>query len=114
MDAIASIAAEEVANEINQIIVQRSKELNLPHQTMRYSPGYGDLEIDIQPKLLAVLDGEKLGISATKTCILQPEKSITAIIGLGTNENSYKAKCDFHCASCKFDTCVYDKLATSH
>lgn len=108
LDAIASVAAEEVANELNAIIAKESITKGLPHLTMRFSPGYGDLKLDIQPKILELLDGDKLGIATTTSNILLPEKSITAIIGLGKVENSYRVRCDFHCASCEFDNCVYN------
>ena len=52
--------------------------------TSRYSPGYGDLALEIQPQILAVLDaGRKIGLTCTDSLILLPRKSVTAIIGLG-------------------------------
>ena len=49
----------------------------------RYSPGYGDLSIEVQPELLKVLDaGRRLGITLSKTLLMSPSKSVTAIIGL--------------------------------
>jgi len=108
LDAIASIAAEEVANELNKIIADDAITKGLPYLTMRFSPGYGDVKLDIQPQILKLLNGDKLGITTTTSNILLPEKSITAIIGLGKVENSYRARCNFHCASCEFDSCVYN------
>lgn len=108
LDAIASVAAEEVANELNTIIKEEAITYDLPHLTMRFSPGYGDLKLDIQPKILKLLNSNELGITTTTSNILLPEKSITAIIGLGRVANSYRARCNFHCASCKFDSCVYN------
>ena len=49
----------------------------------RYSPGYGDLPLSVQPDFLAALDARKtLGITLTETFLMIPSKSVTAIIGI--------------------------------
>ena len=49
----------------------------------RFSPGYGDLPLDVQPALLAVLDAtRRLGITLTPSNLMVPTKSVTAIVGL--------------------------------
>lgn len=56
--------------------------------TSRFSPGYGDLEISLQPKILNLLDATKyLGISATDQFFLLPSKSVTAFMGIKEKEN---------------------------
>ena len=48
----------------------------------RFSPGYGDLPIDIQGKLLSAISAENLlGITLTDKKMMVPAKSVTAIIG---------------------------------
>lgn len=50
----------------------------------RYSPGYGDLPITVQPDLLKLLEAEKrLGITLNASYMMSPSKSVTAIIGIG-------------------------------
>lgn len=83
LDAIGSIAVEETANEVTRVIRQEAVEKGLPDLTMRYSPGYGDLSLSIQPQLLEVVEGEALGITITPSNFLLPQKSITALHGLG-------------------------------
>ena len=52
----------------------------------RFSPGYGDLSLDIQPVLLSLLDaGKRLGITLGSSYLMSPSKSVTAIIGLERN-----------------------------
>ena len=52
-----------------------------PH-CKRFSPGYGDVPIDIQGEILAALSAENLlGITLTDKKMMVPTKSITAIIG---------------------------------
>ena len=50
---------------------------------MRFSPGYGDLSLDVQPVLLDVLQASKrLGIVSTDEHLLIPSKSVTALLPL--------------------------------
>ncbi len=49
----------------------------------RFSPGYGDLDLTIQEKIIAVLNCQrKMGITLSDTLLMSPSKSVTAIIGL--------------------------------
>lgn len=49
----------------------------------RFSPGYGDLPLDVQPGLLAFTNASRLlGITLGKTLLMSPVKSITAIMGI--------------------------------
>lgn len=49
---------------------------------IRFSPGYGDWTIFDQVKILKLLKANKVGVKAIKSCIMVPEKSVTACIGL--------------------------------
>ena len=49
----------------------------------RFSPGYGDLPIEVQREFLPLLDAERrLGITLSASCLMAPSKSVTAIIGI--------------------------------
>jgi len=48
----------------------------------RYSPGYGDLSLELQKPLLDFLEGRQLGLTVTKNLLMVPTKSITAIMGI--------------------------------
>lgn len=49
----------------------------------RFSPGYGDLPLSIQPDILLSVDaGKLLNITLGKTLLMSPMKSITAIMGI--------------------------------
>ncbi len=51
--------------------------------THRFSPGYGDLSMSVTEEILAVLDaGRRIGVSVTKSLMMTPMKSVTAIIGI--------------------------------
>ena len=52
-------------------------------KTPRYSPGFGDLPLEVQRDFFRVLDiSHKLGISLGDTLLMTPSKSVTAIFGL--------------------------------
>ena len=48
----------------------------------RYSPGFGDLPLNVQPLLLERVGAEKrLGITLGDSYLMSPSKSVTAVIG---------------------------------
>lgn len=76
-DAIASAMAESLCDRVEKLVLN-----NAPHRP-RFSPGYGDLPLDIQAPLLSFLNAEKTaGITLSKSLLMSPSKSITAIIGI--------------------------------
>ena len=49
----------------------------------RFSPGYGDLPLDMQKSIFAVLDcPRKIGLSLNENLLMSPSKSVTALIGV--------------------------------
>ena len=49
----------------------------------RFSPGFGDLTLKIQPQVLEIFNAYKrLGISLNDSLLMSPSKSVTAIIGI--------------------------------
>ena len=49
----------------------------------RFSPGYGDLPLDFQKNIFAILDcAKKIGLSLNESLSMSPSKSVTAIIGI--------------------------------
>ncbi|ABR49502.1 Vitamin B12 dependent methionine synthase, activation region [Alkaliphilus metalliredigens QYMF] len=116
LDACATAAIEVLCDEAEEEI----KKLNLVkgyHTTFRFSPGYGDLPIELQPEVLNQLNAfAKIGLTSTEQCILVPRKSVTACIGLGTQLENNKKKscrdCDAyeHCGSRREeDPCEFSK-----
>ncbi len=80
-DACATTAIESYCDEVQKEIEKEAKKLDLG-VTYRYSPGYGDFNINIQQDILKILDASKrIGLTVTDTNILIPRKSITAVIG---------------------------------
>lgn len=85
-DCLASAAVEQVCNQAELDIKSELEDYNF---TWRFSPGYGDFPLDIQPDFLKVLDAQKrIGLNCTESLILIPRKSVTAVIGISKNEIS--------------------------
>ena len=76
-DAVASAMAETVMDMLNNSLKENN---NL---SPRFSPGYGDLELDFQRQILSVLCADRiLGIKLGDNLLMTPQKSITAICGI--------------------------------
>ena len=49
----------------------------------RFSPGYGDLPLDIQREIFALLEpSRKIGVSLGASLLMTPTKSVTAFVGI--------------------------------
>ncbi|MEE0685278.1 MAG: methionine synthase [Lachnospiraceae bacterium] len=103
MDAIASVAVEQVCNIAEEDIKQY-----LPNMyfTYRFGVGYGDLPLELEKDILEVLQGSKtIGLCATDANILTPLKSVVCVIGISENPMEKGQK---GCTTCNMkDTCKY-------
>jgi hypothetical protein len=82
LDACATTLVEEVCGKVEKEIRAYAETQCKKNITYRYSPGYGDLPLNIQIDILNILDAYKrIGLTATESYILTPAKSVTAIIG---------------------------------
>lgn len=80
--AAASALVEAAANACDAAIAADAAARGL-FAGSRYSPGYGDLPLFVQPAFLAALDApRRIGLGATENDVLVPTKSVTAVIGL--------------------------------
>jgi hypothetical protein len=105
LDACATAAVESVCNAAEEEVrtVARNKRQSI---TRRFSPGYGDLPLELQPDIIRLLDAhKKIGLAVTDSCMLTPSKSVTAIIGLCASiPKNAAAGCETcaESASCQF------------
>lgn len=107
-DCMASVAIEQVCELAETEI--RSKIPDM-HFTWRFSPGYGDLPLDIQRDFLNTLNAAKrIGLTVTDSLILIPRKSVTAVIGVSEREIPKGRR---GCAVCGIrDKCEFRKNGT--
>ena len=60
----------------------------------RYSPGYGDLSLTCQRDVFRLLELPKhLGLSLNEHCMMTPGKSVTAVIGISTEQKKSFRRC---------------------
>ncbi len=80
LDVCGSAWVEAGCDEAEQEISARFPGLYL---TDRFSPGYGDLPLELQRDICALLDAQRrLGVQLTDSLLMNPTKSVTAVIGL--------------------------------
>lgn len=49
----------------------------------RFSPGYGDCPLSLQPKIIEMLGASaRIGLTVNESLLLSPTKSVTAIVGV--------------------------------
>ena len=75
LDAAATCAIESYIDDLEKTLDGKL--------TTRYSCGYGDLNIEIQKDICAILDTfRKIGVYVNEAYMLSPQKSVSAIIGV--------------------------------
>lgn len=102
-DALASAGIEQICNKAELLIGQELKD---KYMTWRFSPGYGDLPIQLQEDFISILDAQrKIGLTVTDSYMLIPTKSVTAIIGISNKPLPKKRQgcmlCNMH-DKCQF------------
>ncbi|MGM0213573.1 methionine synthase [Enterococcus sp. AZ109] len=96
---------DQVECEIEDTISAENLTLN-----RRFSPGYGDLALDIQPDFLAVLEADRrIGLNLSESLLMIPRKSVTAIIGLFDDPKLARPRRKkISCSDCSMkETCSY-------
>lgn len=96
LDALGSALVEAGCDQAEREIAARFPG---KHLTDRFSPGYGDLPLSLQPAICQITDSRRrLGVHVTESCLMNPQKSVTAIIGLADSPQRARIRgCD-HCA----------------
>lgn len=107
LDACASTIIEEISDRLCKEIEENLKK-NKKALTGRYSPGYGDLPLDIQGDFLSIIDAKKaIGLTSTSNSILIPRKSITAIMGIVDIKDRKRIN---KCIDCNnYNSCIFSK-----
>ncbi len=103
LDCCASAAVEAVCDQIETELQGKFPGCSFP---FRYSPGYGDLPLEIQGPLLDLLDApRRAGLCATGNHLLTPRKSVTAVLGVAEGKIEAKKRSCLGCpaqGSCQY------------
>ena len=105
VDALGSAFVEAGCDEAEREIAGRFPGMYLAD---RFSPGYGDLPLALQPRFCAALDaGRRLGLTVSQSLLMNPVKSVTAVIGLSDTPRPARIR---GCAYCNLrETCTIRK-----
>ena len=108
LDAAATTAVEQAADAMEKnFAAQFSKDGY--KMRWRFSPGYGDWNLTEQEKLFKICGAEKIGLRLTSAMMLEPRKSITAIIGLEKFSTQKNFSVQKSCANCNKLDCSMRK-----
>lgn len=111
LDAAGTAAVEVAADQVCDLIKNQAQHqgyLTLP----RFSPGYGEWDITVQPQILSLANGDSINLKVTDSCMLLPRKSITAVIGITANQHGAHANYmyeDITCPQCTQLNCLARK-----
>lgn len=104
MQAYGAERVETLCNVFCQEILQEVSKEGLC-TTARFSPGYGDLPLEVQKDFFSLLDcNRQVGISLNESLLMTPSKSVTAIFGLGKEVIS---RGEHKCSQCLNKSCSY-------
>ena len=82
--AIGAERIESLCNEFQKELSEGGVRL-----TSRFSPGYGDLGLQYQSRIFALLDcPRRIGLTVNQSLIMSPSKSVTAIVGIKKSKGS--------------------------
>lgn len=104
LQAVAAAAIEDYCNECQNKLSEELSSQGL-FLRPRYSPGYGDLSLSVQPEFLRAIDAQKtVGIILSEGGVMIPEKSVSAIMGV----SSVNSSCHIEgCENCSNRDCAY-------
>ena len=103
LQAIGAERIEALCNLFSEKIKNAAAAEGL-HTTSRFSPGYGDLPLELQRDIFGTLNcGGKIGLTLNESLMMSPSKSVTAIIGIG----SCRQKTVTGCGSCSKQDCIH-------
>ncbi len=104
-DAIGSVAADAVADKVNELIDEYAIHNDL-ETTQRFSPGYCSWPLSGQSLFFEKLNSKDIGVKLTKSFLMLPVKSVSfgVNIGLHVKDSEWEKRCRY----CK-KVCSYRK-----
>lgn len=105
LDVIGSVIADKTVEKLQEEI------LAIVHQsgmgiTDSFSPGYCNWSVAEQQKLFALLPEKFCGIELSPSSLMHPIKSVSGIIGIGTDCKQKGYQCEW----CNDKDCIYGRI----
>lgn len=103
LDSCASTAVENLCDNLEADLRTQIEAEGL-FLTDRFSPGYGDLPLDLQRDFCVLLNTQRqVGLTVSESSLLIPRKSVTAVLGISHSPRTTRSS---GCANCNlFETC---------
>ena len=105
VESIGSVTVENAMDKVQccleEEITARGKKI-----TNRYSPGYCEWALSGQRDLFSYIGDHPTGITINDSCLMQPIKSVSGIIGIGDEVKKRSYGCDI----CNSSSCVYRNI----
>lgn len=108
LDALASEAADRAADEVERLLERSWKEearLSREGAALRYSPGYCGWDVSGQRALFRHLEPQRIGITLSDACLMQPLKSVSGVILAGPRSIHRFAPAFSFCPHCRSRSC---------
>lgn len=109
LDGLGSAWVEAVCDQVEN---EMAAAISGVYFTDRFSPGYGDLPLDLQPGLLNALNAQRrTGVTVLPSNLMNPMKTVTALVGLSPEPQAARIR---GCAYCRLSsTCALRKRGIS-
>lgn len=104
VNMMASVFVDRVADQLHAHIREKTDAAGL-NSTNRYSPGYCEWPVAEQHMLFSLFPEKFCGITLTPSSLMLPIKSISGVIGIGTQVQFS----EYVCAHCTMKSCPYRK-----
>lgn len=107
---LQAIGAERIEALCDAFCEDIAREKNMAAKP-RFSPGYGDLPLEVQKEFFMLLDcSKRIGLSLNDSLLMSPSKSVTAFLGLTDSsqimDSDTREKIN-KCAACTKTDCAY-------
>lgn len=114
LQAAAAAAVEAACDDFCETLASHAESGSLTgfpgYLTARFSPGYGDMALNCQKAVLELLNAQiRIGLTATKSFMLAPSKSVTAFVGVSPVPVK---NCYGECGLCGKTDCAFRRKKT--
>lgn len=105
VDALGSETVEKAADWLEGKLIAWAGERGQA-TTNRYSPGYCGWSVSEQHQFFSLLPDGFCGIALTESALMQPEKSVSGVVGIGGRAK----RVDYACNICTVENCFRRRI----
>ncbi len=95
LDGVGSAAVEKLAIQACNYFEIQAQSAGLK-TTMPLNPGMVGWSVEEgQPQIFTLLDSDQIQVSLTESCMMIPNKSLSMVLGIGTDVSAIGSSCDY-------------------